>query len=213
MFNPSRSKRDLIVRSQAPYNAEPRLHRLRSAFITALPDFYVRCHGNIPQLDGTRHRLRVDGRVATPLDLSMSEPRARFPQRTVTAVMQRAGNRRGDMGQVRSVSGDPWAAGARQARDGRGAGVGASQTAGCSWSMLRLTKHAEQHVTERGLRLAWIEAAIPAPDWVEADEDQTLAHSFKTIAENGNRVLNVLHRSLGTAMIVATAYFERGARR
>ena len=79
--------------------------------------------------------------------------------------------------------------------------------------MIRLTKHAEQRATQRGLQLAWIEAAIAAPDWVSVDEDPTLAHSFKAIAENGNRVLNVVHRSFGADIIVVTAYFDRGARR
>lgn len=112
MPDPPRSESGLIVRSESPYNAEPPLDRLRSSFTTAQPDFYVRCHGDIPRLDGGAHRLRVGGLVAAPLDLSMAELRERFPRRTVAAVMQCAGNRRGDMRQIRPVSGDPWAAGA-----------------------------------------------------------------------------------------------------
>jgi len=112
VFNPFRSKPDLIVHSEKPYNAEPPLGRLRAAFITAQPDFYVRSHGDIPQLDEARHRLTVNGHVATPLDLSMAELRSRFPPRKVIAVMQCAGNRRADMQQVRPVLGDPWAPGA-----------------------------------------------------------------------------------------------------
>jgi sulfite oxidase len=110
--NPFRSEPDLIVHSERPYNAEPPLDRLRSSFITAQPDFYVRSHGDVPRLVEREHRLRVGGRVAAPLDLAMAELRERFPRRTVTAVMQCAGNRRGDMRQVRPVSGDPWAPGA-----------------------------------------------------------------------------------------------------
>jgi sulfite oxidase len=112
MFDTTRAKPDLIVRSRSPYNAEPPLDRLRASFVTALSDFYVRCHGDIPQLDAARHRLLVDGSVATPLDLSMVELRTCFPQRTATAVIQCAGNRRGDMHEVRPVSGDRWGAGA-----------------------------------------------------------------------------------------------------
>jgi len=112
MFNPLRSKPDLIVHSETPYNAEPPLDRLRAAAITAQADFYVRSHGSIPHLDAATHRLRVGGRVATPLDLSMAELRERFPERSVTAVMQCAGNRRADMQPVRPTSGDPWAPGA-----------------------------------------------------------------------------------------------------
>ncbi len=112
MFNPSQSKPDLIVHSTAPYNAEPPLDRLRAAMITAQPDFYVRSHGDVPHLDGAGHRLRVGGRVATPLDLSMAELRQRFPERTVAAVLQCAGNRRADLQGVRPTTGDPWEAGA-----------------------------------------------------------------------------------------------------
>ncbi len=112
MPDPFRCEPGLIVRSESPYNAEPPLNRLRSSFTTAQPDFYVRSHGDVPRLDEGAHRLRVGGLVAAPLDLSMAELRERFPRRTVTAVMQCAGNRRGDMLQVRPVSGDSWAAGA-----------------------------------------------------------------------------------------------------
>jgi sulfite oxidase len=112
MFDPFNSKPGLIVHSEKPYNAEPPLHRLRAHFITARPDFYVRSHGNIPHLDETKHRLRVDGKVTCPLNLSVAELRDRFPHHTLRAVMQCAGNRRGDMLQVRPVAGDPWAPGA-----------------------------------------------------------------------------------------------------
>ena len=110
--NPLAAKPHLIVHTRQPYNAEPELDRLRLAMITAQADFYVRSHGNIPQLDETGHRLRVRGRVATPLDLSMPDLRKRFDERTITAVMQCAGNRRADMQTVRPTSGDPWAPGA-----------------------------------------------------------------------------------------------------
>ncbi len=112
MFNPFRSKPDLIVRSEKPYNAEPPLGRLRACMTTAQQDFYVRSHGDIPHLDPATHRLRVGGRVATPLDLSMAELRQRFAERSVIAVMQCAGNRRADMQPVRPTLGDPWAPGA-----------------------------------------------------------------------------------------------------
>ncbi|MDQ2801434.1 MAG: molybdopterin-dependent oxidoreductase [Pseudomonadota bacterium] len=112
MLNPFHAKSDLIVHSTQPLNAEPPLDRLRASFTTAQRDFYIRSHGKIPKLDAASHRLRVGGKVATPLDVSMQELRERFAHRTVPAVMQCAGNRRADMLQVRPVSGDPWAPGA-----------------------------------------------------------------------------------------------------
>jgi sulfite oxidase len=69
-------------------------------------------HGNIPLLDGAAHRLRVGGRVSTPLDLSMAELCRRFPAHTVTAVLQCAGNRRADLQSVRPTLGQPWTSGA-----------------------------------------------------------------------------------------------------
>jgi len=112
MFDPFHSKPNMIVRSETPYNAEPPLPRLRACMITAHSDLYVRSHGNIPALDESKHRLHVGGRVGTPLDISMAELRRRFPERSITAVMQCAGNRRADLQSVRPTSGDPWAPGA-----------------------------------------------------------------------------------------------------
>ena len=80
MPDPFRPKPGLIVHSTHPYNAEPPLDRLRARLLTAQADFYVRSHGDIPGLDGARHRLRVDGLVSAPLDLSMAELRGRFAQ-------------------------------------------------------------------------------------------------------------------------------------
>ena len=112
MLDAVRSKRDMIVRSEAPYNAEPRLGRLCASMTTAQADFYVRSHGDVPILDEAGHSLRVDGRVTMPLTLTMAALRERFTARTVTAAMQCAGNRRADLQRVRPTLGDPWAAGA-----------------------------------------------------------------------------------------------------
>ncbi len=105
-------KPGLIVHSEHPCNAEPPPDRLCAAMITASGDFYVRSHGEVPALDAGTHRLRVDGRVAVPLDLSMAELRERFAARTVTATLQCAGNRRADLHAARPVTGDPWGPGA-----------------------------------------------------------------------------------------------------
>ena len=101
----------LIVYSKSPYNAEPSLARLRASYKTPQADFYVRCHGNVPQVSLETFALAVDGLVAKPLRLSM-EDLAAFAERSVEAVMQCAGNRRADMHAMRPVSGDPWDAGA-----------------------------------------------------------------------------------------------------
>ncbi len=114
----------LVVHSKEPYNAEPKLSRLRASMRTAQADFYVRSHGNIPQIEAARHRLRVKGRVRQELDLGLEDLRQKFPAQTVAAVLQCAGNRRSDMRRVKPVSGDPWEAGAigNAAVDGRQVG-------------------------------------------------------------------------------------------
>ncbi len=101
-----------IVHSTRPYNAEPTPARLRASFWTEQDDFYVRCHGDVPVIEVGAHRLTVAGLVATPLTLSLDDLRGRFPERTVAAVMQCAGNRRGDLRPAGAVTGDPWGPGA-----------------------------------------------------------------------------------------------------
>ncbi len=103
---------DLIVHKPDPLNAEPPLDRLCAGFITPVERFYIRTHGAIPRLDAATHRLRVDGLVSEPLDLSMQELRARFPRRVVTATLQCAGNRRAELASVSPLGGTPWNAGA-----------------------------------------------------------------------------------------------------
>lgn len=104
-------KHKLIVHSEEPFNAEPALDRLRAYFVTDQADFYVRSHGETPTVDVKTFVLSVGGLAKTPLALSLNDIR-HFPECTVEAVMQCAGNRRADMLSVRPVSGDPWSAGA-----------------------------------------------------------------------------------------------------
>ena len=100
-----------IVHSEAPYNAEPELAALRESHETPAEEFYVRSHGNVPEVEARTFVLEVGGLVATPLRLSLADL-ARFPQRTVDATLQCAGNRRAEMDAVKPVTGDPWQPGA-----------------------------------------------------------------------------------------------------
>ncbi len=113
---------DRIVHSTEPFNVEPSLERLRARFVTDASDFYVRCHSPIPQLAGDL-RLRIGGRVAHPLGLSLDELRTRFERRSVAAAMQCAGNRRADLDAVRPVSGDKWGGGAIGQAEWTGVGL------------------------------------------------------------------------------------------
>ena len=103
---------DLLIHSHEPFNAEPTLARLRASFLTAPADFYVRCHGTIPQVDANAFRLTIDGAVSEPLELSLADLFARFETVEIMATLQCAGNRRADLDAVAKVTGDPWSAGA-----------------------------------------------------------------------------------------------------
>ena len=63
-------------------------------------------------LDEATHRLKVTGRITSPLELSVADLRARFAARMITSGLQRAGNRRAEMKEVARTEGDPWACGA-----------------------------------------------------------------------------------------------------
>ncbi len=112
MSGPSAIRRDLLVHSAEPLNAEPPLDRLRSAFVTPADTLYIRSHGGIPDIDPRAHKVRVTGQVRQELEVSLADVKNRFDARTVTAVMQCAGNRRADLQRVEPTAGDPWGPGA-----------------------------------------------------------------------------------------------------
>lgn len=91
---------ELIVHSELPFNAEPHVARLVEKWITPEPLFYVRNHGNVPEIDPQAFRLEIAGLVNRPASLSLAELRERFPTTTVTATMTCAGNRRDEFAQT-----------------------------------------------------------------------------------------------------------------
>lgn len=104
---------DFITRSEEPFNAEPPLGLLRESFTTPAGNFYVRNHGNIPEVDPHDYRLSVCGIVDRPLSLSLEEIRDDFPSETVVATLYCAGNRREGLMEVAPIPGEtPWGAGA-----------------------------------------------------------------------------------------------------
>ncbi|MBE7159485.1 MAG: sulfite oxidase, partial [Rhodospirillales bacterium] len=85
----------------------PRL--LREAYITPADQFYVRCHGEVPQLDALTYRLHIGGLVERPLELSLESLRADFPAHTVAATLQCAGSRRDELAAVEPIPNEtPW---------------------------------------------------------------------------------------------------------
>jgi sulfite oxidase len=114
---------DLIVHGDEPFNAETERGSLISS-LTPTDAFYVRDHGRVPELDADAWRLRVDGLVERPLSLSLETLRSAFAQRTVTATLQCAGNRRAGLIAVRHIPGEaPWGPGATGTATWTGVGL------------------------------------------------------------------------------------------
>jgi sulfite oxidase len=71
----------------------------------------VRNHGDTPAVDAEGFRLRVDGLVRSPLELSLGTLRERFTPVTLTATLQCAGNRRTELIALEPIPGElPWGA-------------------------------------------------------------------------------------------------------
>jgi sulfite oxidase len=122
----------LLLRSETPLNAEPPLSLLAGVPITPLDAFFIRTHGTVPCITASEHRLRVGGRVRTPLSLSLDELRREFPSATALATLLCAGNRREELKAVATVAGTGWQQGAVGNAEWRGVRLGdVLQRAGC----------------------------------------------------------------------------------
>ena len=103
---------DMIVHQEQPFNAESGLAALAEP-LTPTDAFYVRGHGEVPDLDPGTWRLRVHGAVERELGLSLATLREAFQEREVTATLQCAGNRRAGLIGIRNIPGEaPWGPGA-----------------------------------------------------------------------------------------------------
>ncbi len=104
---------DLLVHEEEPFNAETGRAALAEASLTATDAFYVRGHGNVPEVDTAAWRLRVHGLVERELELSLATLRERLQEHEVTATLQCAGNRRAGLIAIRDIPGEaPWGPGA-----------------------------------------------------------------------------------------------------
>jgi sulfite oxidase len=112
-MSPYGKRADLIVHEEEPFNAETGPAALAEGPLTAIDAFYVRGHGPVPEVDPSTWRLRVDGFVERELDLSLTTLREAFRERTLTATLQCAGNRRAGLIAIRDIPGEaPWGPGA-----------------------------------------------------------------------------------------------------
>src|SRR3954454_4661007 len=102
----------MIVHEEQPFNAERGL-AASAETLTATNAFYVRGHGDVPDIDPNAWRMRVHGAVEHELELSLTTLHEAFQERAVTATLQCAGNRRGGLVAIREIPGQaPWGPGA-----------------------------------------------------------------------------------------------------
>lgn len=103
---------DVLVHEEMPFNAEPPASSLAGRALTDVDTFFLRNHGEIPQIDHEQWSLRVDGLVGSELVLSLADLRD-FEQYDVVATVQCAGNRRTGLNELEPIVGEtPWGSGA-----------------------------------------------------------------------------------------------------
>jgi DMSO/TMAO reductase YedYZ molybdopterin-dependent catalytic subunit len=89
---PGRPFPGLIVRAHEPRNLEFPVSELRDAIVPN-EHFFVRSHFAVPTVDVTSWKLKVEGAVDKPFELSYEEL-TKLPSRSLTATLECAGNGR-----------------------------------------------------------------------------------------------------------------------
>lgn len=82
----------VISRQRGPDNFEFPFASLNS-FLTPNEQFYVRSHFSVPYIDPNGWRLRIEGAVRRPIEVSYDDVRA-MPSVTLTALLECSGNSR-----------------------------------------------------------------------------------------------------------------------
>src|SRR5215471_12247891 len=98
----------MITRETEPPNLEMPFGALES-FVTPTECFYVRCRFPIPEINEREWRLKVEGKVARPFEMTMDELR-KMPAHRIMATLECAGNSRVFL--VPKVKGVQWELGA-----------------------------------------------------------------------------------------------------
>ena len=100
---------DFGVRQANPFNGGPPPRLLGQSHITPTDLFFVRSHGDVPEVDADSYRLEVNGRVSRHLSLSLDEIKNNFERVAVNATLQCAGNRREELMAVQPIPHElPW---------------------------------------------------------------------------------------------------------
>ena len=147
------SKDRLIVRAGRPQDLETPAHLLTS-WITPNDLFYVRSHFYAPSVDADAWRLRIDGDVARPLELTLSDLKA-APSTSMVVTLECAGNGRAFFDPP--VAGVQWEKGA----------VGTAR-----WTGVRMTELLRMAGIAPSARYIWLDGADlgigRAPDFIRS---------------------------------------------
>ncbi|KAI8072246.1 Oxidoreductase, molybdopterin-binding domain-containing protein [Gilbertella persicaria] len=107
--DPKHDSLALIVRKDAPYNAEPAPIDLVKNYITPEKYFFCRNHGPLPDIKEQEHTILVQGiGCKTPTLFSMKELKENYEKHSVMMAMQCAGNRRDGLHKVKHTKGVIW---------------------------------------------------------------------------------------------------------
>uniref|UniRef100_A0A8D0BJM4 Sulfite oxidase, mitochondrial n=1 Tax=Salvator merianae TaxID=96440 RepID=A0A8D0BJM4_SALMN len=102
----------LHVNTLKPFNAEPPVELISENYLTPSQLFFKRNHLPVPEVDPAAYRLRVQGASGKTLSLSLQDIKKKFPKHEVTAALQCAGNRRGEMNAIKNTNRLGWNVGA-----------------------------------------------------------------------------------------------------
>jgi len=117
----SRRAPGMIIREKMPENLEFPFSTL-DALVTPNDRFYVRSHFAVPTLDAATWRLRVEGAVKTPLELTLADL-MQMPSHTAPATLECAGN--GRVFLAPATKGAQWELGAVSNAEWTGVSLGA----------------------------------------------------------------------------------------
>jgi sulfite oxidase len=102
-----------IFHTTDPVNGEPKADKLCEEFITPQSLFYIRNHGPVPQINPDEYRLKINGLLEKPIEISLSTIKKNYQKHSIIASMQCAGNRRDQLIAFADVPGEvPWQTGA-----------------------------------------------------------------------------------------------------
>lgn len=86
--DPSHEGTELIIRKDAPFNAEPKPSDLVKNYITPEKYFFCRNHGPLPDLSEDTHEILIQGIHCKTTEFSVKQLKENYQKHSVMMVMQ-----------------------------------------------------------------------------------------------------------------------------